>query len=185
MNLDLRSDLKTVLIVMGSLGSETVNEIVAATLPKFEKKPYQIIFVTGTSHYQKYHQLQRSNIKIVSYLDLLTYLNKIDLIVMRGGATTAAEVMAAGLPSIIIPSPYVANNHQVVNASELVKTQAALMILESDLTSEKLYEMINQVVLNPELLATMSTNAKVLSKPDAAILLNNLLLNLTNENQNG
>lgn len=183
--LGLRSDLKTVLIVMGSLGSDSVNQVVAETLPLFKDKDYQVIFVTGSSYYQKYQYLQSNNVKVLSYLDLLSYLNKIDLIVMRGGATTAAEVMAAGLPSVIIPSPYVANNHQVVNASELVKTQAAFMILESELNSEKLYEMINTIILDRDLLATMSMNAKILSKPDAAILMYQLLVDLSQEKHYG
>ncbi len=168
LQLGLRSDLKTVLIVMGSLGSATVNQIVAETLPMFAQKNYQIIFLTGTEHFLAYQHLQTTNVKVVSYLDLLDFFGKIDLIVMRGGATTAAEVMAAGLPSIIIPSPYVANNHQVVNATEMVRSQAALMILEADLTPTSLFQAVDAIISDRNILAQMSINAKLLSQPQAA-----------------
>ena len=82
---------------------------------------------------------------VVSYVDGMTGLMKnVDLIVSRAGASTLSEIIALGLPSILIPSPYVANNHQYRNAMDLVNSSAAIMIEEKDLKGDILVRKIDE-----------------------------------------
>lgn len=179
--LGLAVDKKTVLIVMGSQGSETVNQVIEKSLPLFSSKSYQVIFVTGKKHFEQFANKQFEQVTIVPYLAVIDYLCKVDLIVSRAGATTAAEVTAAGLPSIIVPSPYVANNHQVVNASQLAQAQAALVILEQDLTTDALVSAIDSIVMDDQVLAQMSVNARLLGKPQAAAAMFQLMQEIVNK----
>ncbi|MDQ9825219.1 glycosyltransferase, partial [Acinetobacter sp. 163] len=83
-----------------------------------------------------------------------------DIVVGRAGASTISELLAMGKPSILIPSPYVAENHQYHNAMSLVKRGAATIIEEKDLTSEKLMQTIDTLAADKYALQKMSENAK-------------------------
>lgn len=121
------SDMKKlVLIVMGSLGSTTMTNKMKDILTGFEKKNYEVLFVTGKNYYDLYQNMEiPSNVKIVPYLDnMLEVLKRVDLIVSRAGASTIAEITALGLPSILVPSPYVTHDHQMKNALALKDAKA-------------------------------------------------------------
>ncbi len=173
-DLALKPDMKHVLIVMGSLGSSTINQHIIEALPLLDKKTYQTIFVTGKKDFEaiqkKHHDLEQ--VMLVPYIDdMAASFDEIDLIVSRAGATTIAEILAKGLPSILIPSPYVAANHQEINAKEIVDASGAKMIIEKDLSADKLIQMIDLVVANDSLLEKMSVAAKQLARIDAAPLI--------------
>ena len=91
-----------------------------------------------------------------------------DLIVTRAGASTLSEVIALDLPSILIPSPYVPNNHQYKNALDLVNNNAALLLEEKDLDEEKLVSMIDSVINDDKKLKDMKNNLKSLKVNDSA-----------------
>ena len=93
---------------------------------------------------------------------------KVDLIICRAGATTAAEITALGTPSILIPSPYVAHNHQFYNASVLVEKKAAYMIEEKDLNATVLDEKIKLIMDHPAIKEEMHQHALALGKPNAS-----------------
>ncbi len=90
------------------------------------------------------------------------------LVVGRAGASTLAELTALGIPSILIPSPYVTNNHQEANARWLEGQGAGRMILEQELTGEKLWSIIREIVEDSECRQQMSEAARKLGRPDAA-----------------
>ena len=98
-----------------------------------------------------------------------------DLTVARAGATTLAELTSLGIPSILIPSPYVTNNHQEKNARALSDHHAAKLLLESDLNGQKLVSEIDRILMNEQTLTDMKTAAKKLGIPDAADRLYNLM----------
>ena len=162
---------KTVLIVMGSLGSTSVNQIVKEAIPDFGKKDYQIIFATGKNSYAEMKESLSTipeNVHIVPYIDdMPSLLQSVDLVVTRAGASTLAELTALGAAMILIPSPYVASNHQEYNALELVNKNAAKMIKESELTSENLLACIDEIFADGAYRYTLKENAKALGKPDA------------------
>ena len=91
-----------------------------------------------------------------------------DVVVSRCGAMTLSELPAAGKPAVLIPSPYVAENHQYYNAMALVDKGAAVCIEEKNLTGEKLWETLWNIVSSPEKMRQMAACAKAASVPDAA-----------------
>ena len=159
-----------VVVVMGSLGSESVNAVMVKALKQMAGQSYQVLYVTGRAAYEEVRaqRLECANIKVVPYIDGVKVMVNADLAVVRGGATTAAEITVLGLPAIIIPSPYVPNNHQVLNAKALQSAGAALMIEEKDLTEGEITAKIESVVFDPIRLESMRTAAKRLGHPDAS-----------------
>ena len=144
-DLGLNEHKKLVLIVMGSLGSEKVNEYLVHTMNLFRGKDYEVMFVTGKNNYEEISkQSFPKNVNVVPYIDGLTRLmKKTDLMVSRAGASTLSEIIALKVPSILIPSPYVTNNHQYKNAMDLIKRNAAVLLEEKDLQGDTLVRQID------------------------------------------
>ncbi|MDD3048651.1 MAG: undecaprenyldiphospho-muramoylpentapeptide beta-N-acetylglucosaminyltransferase [Bacilli bacterium] len=141
---------KLVIIMMGSLGSKTINNKMREILPLFNNKDYEILFVTGKDYYEEFKDLKlSSNVKVFSYIDGIKSIMKAsDLIVSRAGATTISEIVALNIPTIFIPSPYVTSNHQYKNAMDLVAKDAALLLEEEDLDNKLLIKMIDNTLEN-------------------------------------
>lgn len=147
---NLSNDKKLVLIVMGSQGSEVINNKMKKILPEFKNNKYEILYVTGKDYYYEFNNIKvPSNVKIVPYIDNMGGLLKVtDLIVTRAGASTICETTTLGVPSIFIPSPYVTDNHQYHNAMNLVNTGAALIIEEDKLNKKTLINKIDKILNN-------------------------------------
>lgn len=101
-----------------------------------------------------------------------------DLVIGRAGASTLSEIEALGKASILIPSPYVAENHQYHNAMALVKRNAARIIEENELTSERLQNVIDEVLSNKEELAEIEKNAKSMAVTDSAKRIADIIVSL-------
>jgi UDP-N-acetylglucosamine--N-acetylmuramyl-(pentapeptide) pyrophosphoryl-undecaprenol N-acetylglucosamine transferase len=167
-SLGLDPDKKTILVMMGSLGSSSVNELMKEALPDADRS-LQFLYACGKDNDQDLHLFDGSgNIFVTPYVDTLKIYKKISGIICRAGATTIAEVTALGIPAILIPSPYVANNHQFYNASVLVQAHAARMIEEKDLNAKTLREQIDALFLDETERQLTMKNAKRLGKPHAA-----------------
>lgn len=166
-SLGLDPSRKTILIVMGSLGSSSVNEMMKDALRQVDDA-YQILYVCGRNNPMDPSVFQdHPHIHVVDYVEQLAVLPHIDLIVCRAGATTLAEITALGVAAILIPSPYVAHNHQFYNASVLVEANAARMIEEKDLNADTLSRTIDRLLQNPIVLEEMKAQAKKLGTPHA------------------
>lgn len=181
--LGLSPDKKLVLIVMGSLGAGRVSNYLKDELQKFSTKDYEILFVTGKGSYDMVMKNKYpSNVKIIPFYEgLPSLMKKADLMVTRAGASTLSEVIALGIPSIIIPSPFVANNHQYINALDLVKKDAALMIEEKDLKEGVLSKKIDEVIFDDERLSSMKKKLSSLMVKDSADVIYNNLKRMTDE----
>lgn len=166
----LDKNKKLVLIVMGSLGSKTVNDKIVSFLNDFKDKKYEVMFVTGNSYYEKVKKLKiPANVKIVPFIYEMPSLMKVtDLMVTRAGASTMSEITALNVPAIFIPSPYVTNNHQYKNAMDLVSQNAALILEEKDLNSENLIRLIDDTLNNKEEYTKIKNNLKKLGIKDSA-----------------
>lgn len=181
-DLGLDPSKKTILIVMGSQGSESVNDTMFELLPKFNQEDFQVVYVTGEKHYDLYeNDLNNPNVVIVPYVDQPKFLASTDLVIARGGATTAAEICALGSASIIVPSPYVANNHQYVNAKQLEDVNACKIIKEKDLNAKVLLETIKSIIYNEDKLKSMEKAALSLSTPNASLDIINLIRGFKND----
>lgn len=170
LGLGLTEDKKLVLIVMGSLGSTTMNQKLKETLPLFAKKEYEVVFVTGKDYYEEYRNTKvPSNVKIVSYLENMPQVLKhTDLILSRAGASSIAEITALGLPSIMIPSPYVTHNHQLKNAKSLAEKNATVIIEEENYDKKLVIDTIDSILNNRKKYQEMSKNASSLGVKDSA-----------------
>ncbi len=182
---NLSDNVPLVVIVMGSLGSESVNEVLKEACGYMQNKEYQALIVTGKKGYDSFTKSVTStaNVHVVPYIEGIEMMSLADLVVVRGGATTSAEITALGLPSIIIPSPYVPNNHQVLNALALQNKNAAIMIEEKDLTATKLVEQIQEIISNPKLQNEMAKEAKNLGRPHASQDMIRWIKNLVGEDK--
>ena len=167
--LDLDDKKKLVLIVMGSLGSKVVNDKMKNILPLFNNKDYEILFVTGNNYYDEFKKLNiSSNIKVVPFVNNLKKIfKKTDVMISRAGATTISEVISYKVPTILVPSPYVTDNHQYKNAMSLVNKDAALLIEEKDL-DENLINVVEELLNNKDKINKMRNNLSMMSITNSA-----------------
>lgn len=169
--LNLNPNKKILLVTGGSRGAQSINRAMVEAYPELIKRAdLQIIHITGQFGYEdilnrlkeKRINLEKcGNIILRPYLDHMEYALAItDLYVARAGATFLAEVTAKGIPGILVPYPYAAENHQEFNARALVDQQAATMILDKDMNGKKLYNEIIKIIDNPHKLEEMGTKSK-------------------------
>ncbi|NEU29462.1 undecaprenyldiphospho-muramoylpentapeptide beta-N-acetylglucosaminyltransferase [bacterium LRH843] len=185
-SLNLESGKKTVLIVGGSRGARPINDAFHSIMHDFAKKNYQVVYVTGSVHFEtvmnKVKDSKPKNVIIKPFIhNMPDVLAATDLIVARAGATTLAEITALGLPSILIPSPYVTNNHQEKNANSLRENGAALVRSEKEMTGQQLLEDIDYILFEEGKLESMKESSKKLGVPDAAHNVYKVLVDLQNE----
>lgn len=166
----------TVLLFSGSRGAAKINEAIAEAAPTFLKKDYQVLAVTGESYFKEMcikigeeNILKSTNFKMVPYISALPQVfADVSFAVCRSGATTLSEVTAIGLPTILIPSPNVTEDHQTKNAMSLVHKGAAKIIPETELTGRKLVEEIDSLMTNKKEKENMAAAAKKAGVPNAA-----------------
>ncbi len=155
-----------VFVMMGSLGSDSVSAAVDDALALFDPD-FQVLIAAGKAN--DYHFANgNANVHVVEFVNGAAMLRQCDLAILRAGATTLAEAAALGTAAILIPSPYVPNNHQVYNAREFVNAGAAEMIEEKDLTGETLAAAVNRLMKDETARTAMSKKAETLARPDAA-----------------
>lgn len=171
-------DKTTLLVTGGSRGARSLNRAMVEAYAELIKHPdLQIIHLTGKTDYEDtmqalrekgIHIAEHPQIMIKAYLDEMQYgLAAADFCVGRAGATFLAEITACGLPGILIPYPYAAENHQEYNAKALVDQQAAHMILDKDLNGSLLCESIMVLYKDSEKRKQMAEHALAMSKRDA------------------
>lgn len=163
-----------VLIVGGSRGARPVNEAVIRMIPRIlEQDVYSVVYVTGEIHYEdvsrRVGDVSADRLIIKPYIyNMPEVLAASSLVINRAGASTLAEITALGLPSILIPSPYVTNNHQEANARWLEKQGAAKVLLEQELSAETLWQSICDIMEQGVRREAMSQAAARLGQPQAA-----------------
>ncbi len=166
-------DKLNLLIFGGSQGARAINDAVLSALPILsgEAEKLNIMHQTGEADYETvrtgYKNSGWEGADIRPYIvNMVEAFETADIIVCRAGATTCAEISAAGKASIMIPFPGAADDHQRKNAEALVKNGAAKMILQSDLNGESLAKELME--LNPRIIAEIGAAAKKMARPDAA-----------------
>lgn len=164
----------TILVVGGSQGARAVNIAVAGALDVLKDggEYPRVIHQTGElDHDRVVEDYRRRGIKgeIVPFIqDMAAAYGRADLVVSRAGATTIFELAALGKPSILIPYPYAANQHQEINATCLAAGGGAIMIPQRALTGEALAEVLTRYISDPRALQAMGRAALKMARPDAA-----------------
>ncbi len=172
-----------VLFIMGgSLGARTINEALLAAVDQLTKEPVEIIWQTGKYYFENIKtQLAGKHIENIRVMDFVTRMdlayNAADLIVSRAGAISLSELCLVGKPSLLVPSPNVAEDHQTKNAMALVQVGAALMVPDNKAGSELIPTAL-QVLKEPAHLEQFAKNALKLARPKATETIVDELLSL-------
>lgn len=187
--LGLSSARLTLLVVGGSRGARSINNAMLGVHKHFSgNKRIQILHVTGQNEYNSIVGNNKQagidissdgNIIIKPYLyNMPLALAAADLAIFRAGAVGLAELTARGIPAILVPYPYAAENHQEFNAQALEKQGAACVIADKELSSTIVIDTIERLLDNPEALADMAKKSKELGRPQAAETIARLALSL-------
>jgi UDP-N-acetylglucosamine--N-acetylmuramyl-(pentapeptide) pyrophosphoryl-undecaprenol N-acetylglucosamine transferase len=182
-----RGDEFTVLVVGGSQGARPINRTFMDSLAILMKKgrSTEVIHQTGEKDYQQVTEEYRDrNLKgtVRAFIrDMAGAYHRADLVVGRAGATTISELACLGKPSILIPYPFATNDHQVMNASALVRLGGAEMILQDDLSGEILAERILNFMEDRVALEAMGRRARAAGTPRAAGVITDQLLEMVEQ----
>ncbi|MEX2641023.1 MAG: undecaprenyldiphospho-muramoylpentapeptide beta-N-acetylglucosaminyltransferase [Balneolales bacterium] len=183
-------DRTTLLILGGSGGARTVNEAVFGNLKRLhDELNLQIIWQCGEVYYDDLHnkidEKHYGNLRLQPFInDMAQAYAAADLVISRAGALSCAELMLTGKPSILIPSPWVAGDHQTKNARSMVDSGAATL-LKDDKAAALLYDAVRTIITDEEKLRTMSEKAKGLAMPDAATIIAGQIIEIADRNKNG
>lgn len=177
-----------VLSMGGSLGAKPVNDaVLGMILNKYKDKDCVFLHATGKGGDWFTEKLRSSgvdleanpHIRVVEYIDIPKCLPAADLVICRSGASTLSELQALGKPSILIPSPYVTENHQYHNAMALVNNGAAEILEEKDLTPDSLTARVNALLADKEKLFEIGANAAKMAVIDATKRIYDTLCEIT------
>jgi UDP-N-acetylglucosamine--N-acetylmuramyl-(pentapeptide) pyrophosphoryl-undecaprenol N-acetylglucosamine transferase len=165
---------KTLLIFGGSQGAHRLNVAMIEALDRLEelRRTLKVIHLTGQADLELVEQGYREKnfeVQFAPYENNMQDLyRQADLVIARSGALTLAELAYFGLPSILIPYPYAAEDHQMINARVLEKAGAAWILADSETNGENLAALITTLIKNDDQLQVMGKIARVLAYPSAA-----------------
>jgi UDP-N-acetylglucosamine--N-acetylmuramyl-(pentapeptide) pyrophosphoryl-undecaprenol N-acetylglucosamine transferase len=172
----------TILVVGGSQGAVAINRAFVECLSYLNKagRYPEVLHQSGeTDHEQVLKDYRSAGLKgeVVPFIeDMAAAYDRADLVISRAGATTVFELAATGKPSILIPYPYAANNHQEINALSLVKAGGAEMILQRDLTGKGMAHILMKYMDDRQALIEMGEYAQKIGRPgSAAVIVDNVL----------
>lgn len=169
----------------GSLGARRINEAVTELIKWHNGTGrFYHIHATGSTGYDAM-MTSLKDVRLSSEIDVREYINDMDvcmaaadLVICRAGAITLSELCCCGRPSVLIPSPYVAENHQYHNAMTLKRAGAAEVLEEKNLTGRGLTDAVSEIIENKPLLAEMSAAALKLAIPDSNKRIYDVLMQL-------
>jgi UDP-N-acetylglucosamine--N-acetylmuramyl-(pentapeptide) pyrophosphoryl-undecaprenol N-acetylglucosamine transferase len=163
-----------VLITGGSQGARAINEAVIGALPLLAEERERLSFTHQTGEndfYRVRDAFEGSGLKaeVKPFIEkMVDEFARADLVISRAGATTVAELAAAGKPAIMVPFPFAADDHQRKNAEAIERAGAGRMILQAELTPERLAKELLWLIRDPQQLVRMAEASKSLGHPDAA-----------------
>jgi UDP-N-acetylglucosamine--N-acetylmuramyl-(pentapeptide) pyrophosphoryl-undecaprenol N-acetylglucosamine transferase len=157
------------LVYGGSQGSQAMNEVVAAWIDQGLPSDLFVIWATGKANYDELARYESNRVKVRAYIAPISEAYRAaDFALSRAGAMATAELCAWGIPSIVVPLPSAAADHQTANAKALAASGASEMIRQSDLNTESLSRAVESLLAHPAKLAAMRTKALERARPTAA-----------------
>ncbi len=179
---NLQPGKKVLLVVGGSLGARTINSSILRNIDMLLKSNIQVIWQTGSFYFdsviESTKNIDLSNIHIHKFISRMGLAYAVsDLVVSRAGAGTISEICLMQKPSILVPSPNVAEDHQTKNAMALVNKNAAVMVSDAQAPDE-LVKTALELIFDEKHLSALSENANLLAKPNAASDIADLILQM-------
>jgi UDP-N-acetylglucosamine--N-acetylmuramyl-(pentapeptide) pyrophosphoryl-undecaprenol N-acetylglucosamine transferase len=187
---------KTLLIIGGSLGARTINNSIIAHLPELINSDVQVIWQTGKYYFEDCKkalssqlsnnrssecEIRTLNSQLIICTDFIGQMPDAyalaDLVISRAGASSISELCLLGKPSILVPSPNVAEDHQTHNAMALVRKNAAVLVKDID-AQEQMVATALQLIEDDSTLLSLHTNILTLALPDSANLIANEVIQL-------
>lgn len=172
------NDKFTVLITGGSRGARTLNRASRESWPLLREAsresgaPIQLVHQTGANEHETLaKEFANAGVEgqVVPFIaNMAEAYAQADLVVARAGAGAVNEIAAAGMPSVLVPLPFAADDHQRLNAEALVNAGAARMILDKEMNGERLFREVNELRSQPDTLQQMRTRVRQFAKPGAA-----------------
>ncbi|TXH23434.1 MAG: undecaprenyldiphospho-muramoylpentapeptide beta-N-acetylglucosaminyltransferase [Chitinophagaceae bacterium] len=163
---DLLDEAKpTLLVVGGSLGAKSINEAIHADLQKLIKAGIQVIWQTGKSFVRSAatDAVENKSVWVGEFISRMDYAYAAaDVVMARAGAMTVAEICALQKPTVFVPYPFAAEDHQTENAKNLVAQNAALMVADKDV-KERGVDVVINLSQQPEMMQAMKQNLMALS----------------------
>lgn len=188
--LKLQREMPILFVLGGSQGAEALNDCVLDALPRLLQK-YQIVHQTGERNLKEVEGRVKivlgNNFELAERYKAFGYLNDVamrmaagaaSLVISRAGAGAIFEIASWGVPSIIIPLPESAQDHQTKNAFAYARAGATSVVEQENLTPGLLISEIDRILGNPELARAMGEKARVFARPDAAKIIANALLDI-------
>lgn len=169
----LKPDVPTILLVGGSLGAKTLNESILLHLDEIAAAPVQFIWQTGGYYKADIAKAlktkgQPSNMCVTDFISRMDHAYRLaQLVISRAGASSISELCLLGKPSILVPSPNVAEDHQTHNAMALVRKNAALYVKDSE-AHDALVPLALKTIADKDLLCTLASNASAMAYRDSA-----------------
>lgn len=165
---NLDSSKKTIVVLGGSLGARRINQLLAKELEFLLQQNCQIIWQCGKLYLNEYSQYnEKEGVKVVAFIDRMDLVYAAaDVIISRSGASSVSELCIVGKPTIFIPSPNVAEDHQTKNAKAIADKRGALLIKESEL-DQTFEKTVTDLLANESLQTELGQNIKKLAKPNA------------------
>ena len=171
------AESKTLLIIGGSLGARTINQSIVAHLNELAESGIQVIWQTGKNYFADCEKafteagIHNSKFIIQNFISQMPLAYALaDLVISRAGASSISELCLLGKPSILVPSPNVAEDHQTHNAMALVRKDAAVLVKDVD-AKDTLITTALALIDNDDQLASLHTNILTLALPDSARLI--------------
>jgi len=164
---------KTLLIMGGSQGARGVNRVVGSTLEQFEKMGIQVLHIAGPTDYEEVrdvyakHPLLPQHVAAFCHRMDMAY-RVADLAIARSGASSMSELAWFGVPSLLVPYPFAADDHQTRNAEVFHETGAARMLTEKELNADVLADAVREILLTPKKADEMKRAANKMAVRDAA-----------------
>ena len=159
---------KTVVVLGGSLGARRINQLIASEAVNFAAQGVQVIWQCGKLYWEDYKQYNdNDDMQVIAFVDRMDLLYAAaDIIISRAGASSVSELALAGKPTIFIPSPNVAEDHQTKNAMAIVEKEGAILIKEGELAT-KFSEVFTNLLADRNLQIKISENFRKLATPNA------------------
>ena len=171
---------KTLLIIGGSLGAKSINEAIANDIDKFSQNNVQVIWQTGKTNAPSYAKHSRDGIWISIFIEKIEMAYAAaDVVISRAGAMSVAEICVAKKPTVFVPYPFAAEDHQTVNAQHLVQKNAALLVKDSEANTQLVTTAL-QLLSNPTLQKNMQLQMEKLAIANADETIATSILNYLN-----